>query len=185
MALMNNRAVSVNHAAATNNPNLLTAGEAAAQLRRKGIKATAKELVEVNNHLYGRTEWHHSGFVPGRKAMGKTYFVNVCNLEEIAEKYEATVAAIAAKEEAARLKEEERKAAVAAEMAANNYVGWLTWEFAGKVRGRWEKRALVTTVEPCGDRNCGQLTASQAERVKKETWRRWKGWDTPSPSDFN
>lgn len=184
MALMKNRAVSERHAAATNNPNLLTAGEAAAQLRKRGIKATAKQLVGVNDHIYGHTEWHHSGFVPGRKAMGKTYFIEVAHLEELAEKYEATFAAIAAKEEEARRKEEERKAAIAAEMEANNYVGWLTWEFAGKERGRWVKRAFVSTVEPSSDRNCGQITASQAERVKKETWRRWSGWDTPKPEDF-
>ena len=184
MALMKNRAVSERHAAASNNPNMLTAGEAAAHLRKSGIKATAKELVEVNDHLYGHTEWHHSGFIPGRKAMGKTYFIEVCNLEELAEKYTATVAAIAAKEEEARRKEEERKAAIAAEMAANKYVGWLTWEFAGKERGRWVKRAFVSTVEPSGDRNCGQLTAEQAERVKQASWKRWSGWDTPTPEDF-
>ena len=184
MALMKNKAVSERHAAATNNENLLTAGDAAAKLRKRGIKATAKELVAVNNSLFGRTEWHHSGFVPGRKAMGKTYFIEVAHLEELAEKYANTLAAIAAKEEEARRKEEERKAAIAAEMAANNYVGWLTWEFAGKERGRWVKRALVSTVEPSGDRNCGQLTASQAERVRTEIWRRWSGWDTPQPSEF-
>lgn len=184
MALMAHKAVSERHHAATNNENLLTAGEAAAKLRKRGIKATAKELVEVNNSLYGRTEWHHSGFVPGRKAMGKTYFIEVAHLDELAEKYAATVAAIAAKEAEAQRKEEERKAAIAAEMEANSYVGWLTWEFAGKERGRWVKRAFVSTVEPSSDRNCGKLTAEQAERVKQTSWKRWSGWDTPNPDEF-
>jgi hypothetical protein len=75
MGLADSGTVSERQAAAQADDRKITAGELAAKMRRAGLNVTAKELKPL------ALEWHHSGWIPGRKydgsRMGRTYFFPV------------------------------------------------------------------------------------------------------------
>jgi hypothetical protein len=55
--------------------NKRTAGQVAQSLRRSGHKITATMVKRVC------TEWHHAGFIPGRKGMARVYYTTLSNVE--------------------------------------------------------------------------------------------------------
>lgn len=76
-----NKYTSVRHELSRLDKNKKTAGEVAKLINKElKIKTTAKELIEVYTKLKGKSpEWHHAGFF--KKAMGKTYFFNLKEIE--------------------------------------------------------------------------------------------------------
>lgn len=75
MGLAESGTVSERHAAARADDAKLTAGELAKKMKKAGYSVSAKELAE---HA---TEWHHAGWLPGGKGMGKCYFFRAYDAE--------------------------------------------------------------------------------------------------------
>lgn len=67
-----------------------TAGEAAKLLRKKGLKISAKELVEAFRVLFNcDPEWHHAGFFKnqGKSTMGRTFFFSESQISVIESRF--------------------------------------------------------------------------------------------------
>jgi hypothetical protein len=71
---------------AKNDSGKLTLGQAT-QLFKKAT-GQSSEIIKllIQNH-FPNLEWHHAGFIPGRKTMNKTYFLNSKEITELATKW--------------------------------------------------------------------------------------------------
>lgn len=182
------RYTSVRHEKARLNADKMTAGEAAKALRKRGVKATGKQLVALYRLLHhGRDpEWHHAGFIPGDKGggMGRTYFFRTADLDKLAENAERLPALVEARQKA--------KDAAAAEKAARDAqavtgIGWRWVEGRGAYGRKIWTKALVVYQGPEGGKPAkGWIPCDQDtyDRAKPHEGRIYTGRDEPILSEF-
>lgn len=170
---------SVRHAKAKENGKL-TSGEASKTLRKKGLKISAKELVEVYKLLFGtEPEWHHAGFYKnaGRSTMGRTFFFTERQINEI----ESRIGEIEILREEKR-KEEERK--------ANSVITGFYYIWDHDYSGRYGKKRNYKVLkaykgsELKTPKNFTSCNESQFRRVLENEGKNYYGWDEPTINEF-
>lgn len=127
MALAESGTVSERHAAARKSEKKLTAGEMAAAMRKAGYEVTAADLKPF------APEWHHAGFRPGGKGMGRCFFFPV---------EDATPAGME------RLADRVAKAKAAASLTRYGWVVAFRRERGAYGRTRWQPIAEVREFAP-------------------------------------
>lgn len=158
----------------------LTSGEAAQKLRKKGIKITAKELVEAYTLLYGREpEWHHAGFYKGGNGstMGRTFFFTDEQVEEIKSRFSEIEILKSKKEVEIMIKKET--------IVEGFYFVW-DYDYSGKYGKKRNFKVLKSysgseLSKPNNFTPCNDL---EFESVKKSEGKKYFGWDEPSLSEF-
>jgi hypothetical protein len=158
----------------------LTAGEAAKELRSRGIKVSAKELVEVFRLLNGYDpEWHHAGFykVDKKSTMGRTFFFTSEQIDEIEERF-PEVEGIKVKEEAERKAKEENK-------IKGFYYSW-DYDYNGRngKKRNYKVLGIYEGSELNAPRNFCSLEDAAFERARTQEGKKYFGWDEPNWRDF-
>jgi len=176
---LSNKYVSERHAIASQTK--YTAGEAAKELKKLGVKATAKEVVEsyklINRH---EPEWHHSGFYKngGKSTMGRTFFFTLEQIEDLAENWGKVA---------------ERKAEIEAETKRKQettikgfYFSWSS-DYGGNYgkKRNFKVLGLYEGSELSKPSNFTTLNDSQFEKAVTMKGKKYMGWDEPTISEFN
>lgn len=157
-----------------------TAGEAAKELKKLKIKATAKEVVEAFKLIEGREpEWHHSGFYKkaGKSTMGRTFFFDEDRVKNLAENWEKV-----AEKKAEIEAEEKRKSETKVQ---GIYFVW-DHDYSGYNRKKRNFKVLKTYEgsELNAPNNFTELTVGQFLSAKLIEGKGYFGWDEPSRSEF-
>lgn len=158
----------------------LTAGAAAARLRKKGVQIKAKELVESFKLLTGREpEWHHSGFYKknGRSTMGRTFFFSIEEINEIYDRWN----------EISSLREAEKDRIDALEkLTVKGFYYIWSFDYSGP-RGRKRNFKVLKTYEGSPiqkPKNFKELSDNEFVEAKSQEGKRYYGWDEPNSSEF-
>jgi len=176
---LSNKFVSERHAIASQTK--YTAGEASKELKKMGVKASAKEVVEgyklINRH---EPEWHHSGFYKngGKSTMGRTFFFTLEQITDLAENWS---------------KASERKAEIEAETKRKQettvkgfYYSW-SFDYGGNY-GKKRNFKILGIYEGSELSKPSNFTALNDEQFAKALLckgKKYTGWDEPTISEFN
>jgi len=160
----------------------MTAGQAAAKLRKLGYQIKARELVKGWELLTGREpEWHHSGFYKGsqKKTMGRTFFFSDEQFATIQERIT---------EIQDLLKKQEAEKKVKAETIIRGFFYEWDFDYSGRY-GKKRNYKVLRTYEGSAlntPRNFTRVDDPKVfENVTFAEGRRYYGWDEPSIHEFS
>ena len=176
---LSNKYVSERHAIASQTK--YTSGEASKELKKLGVKASAKEVVEGYKLINRREpEWHHSGFYKSgsKSTMGRTFFFTQEQIEDLAENW-ATVAERKAEIEADTKRKQETTIKGFYFYWDHDYSGSYGKKRNFKVLGVYEGSELG---KPS---NFTALNNQQFQKALLFKGKKYTGWDEPTISEFN
>jgi len=176
--LLSSKYVSERHAIASQTK--YTAGEAAKELKKMGLKLSAKELVSIYKTLAGKEpEWHHAGFynANGHSTMGRTFFFTEENIQFIFDNIDKVAEIEAAKEAERKAKEEN--------VICGFFYSW-SHDYSGNYGKKRNFKILKAYKgsELNKPQNFTSLSESGYQKALELDGRKYFGWDEPTASEF-